>query len=113
MTQNEEKEPRFETLEPWEDIIICEDAPEERTQEGIYLPSSDGGDTPIDPNKRPEKGIVMAVGKLSDAKKKLPVDIRPGDMIFYERYTANKIPDQGKMRNFIRLKFIVGVKKKV
>lgn len=108
--QPEEIVPQYGPLLPWEDLIICKEVSDEKTAHGVYLPSADQLDNP---DKQPEKGIVVSVGKLSDLKKKLPVAIEPGDMIFYERYTANKIPDGTEIRNFIRLKFVVGVKKLV
>jgi len=33
-------------------------------------------------------------------------------MIFYERYTSNFISDRNTNYNFIRFKFILGIKKK-
>jgi co-chaperonin GroES (HSP10) len=96
---------------PWEDVVICTDPPEERTEEGVILPGSEA--SAADPSKKPEKGIVYAIGKTSDPKKKLPLNLEIGDQIFYERYTANVISDANKKYNFIRFKNIMGVKKKV
>ena len=98
----------FGKLEPWEDVVICTDPPEETTEEGIYIGKDEGKDI----TKKPEKGIVYAVGKSSDPDKKLPFDLQAGDMIFFERYTANFISDRNVNYNFVRFKFIMGVKKK-
>lgn len=104
--------PKFDSkIIPWEDVVICTDPPEEVTEHGVILPGPDG--SRVDPSKRPEKAIVYAVGKLSDPKKKLPFSLEVGDLIFYERYTANVISDANKNYNFIHFKNIMGVKKKV
>lgn len=99
-----------EKILPWEDIIICTPAPEETTREGIYLPDNETAAS--DPSKKPEKGVVYAIGKLSE-KKKLPVDIEVGDMILYERYTANFIPVGNTTYNFIRIKNVMAVRKQI
>lgn len=102
--------PKFGPILPWTDVVLCKEAPEETTEEGIYIGKDDGG---RDANKKPEKGIVVAVGPSSDPDKKPPYDIEPGDLIFFERYTANFIPDKNVEYNFIRFKFIMGAKKQV
>jgi chaperonin GroES len=90
---------------PWEDVIICTEAPEETTEQGVYLTANDD-------KKKPEKGIVVAVGPSSEKGKKLPIALQPGDLIFYERYTSNEIPWQGRKYNFIRFKSLMGAVRK-
>lgn len=105
MAEDAKKTSKFGKIIPWEDIIICTEPPEDTTDEGILLSNN------TDDSKKPEKGIVWAIGPLSDPKKKLPFDIKVGDLLFYERYTANRVPDNGVEYNFVRLKFVMGVKK--
>lgn len=97
---------KFGIITPWEDIIICTEPPEDVTEQGVYVGT---GDT-TDPSKKPEKGIVFAIGPIS-GKDKLPIDVKVGDLIFYERYTANRINDGGNEYNFVRFKYIMGIKK--
>lgn len=108
---NETISSEFGNIQPWEDVILCGKPPEEKTKQGVILPGSE--EAQHDPTKRPEKGIVVAVGPRSEEGKKYPIAIQPGDMIFYERYSGNPISDQGIQLNFIRLRFVVGVKKKI
>ncbi len=63
-----------------------------------------------DKNKKPDKGIVVAIGKSGDQKM---TGIEVGDLVFYERYTKNETTDEGKIYNFVRAKHIMGYKKKV
>lgn len=99
---------KFDKLLPWEDVVICTEAPEDVTDQGVIIGTGDG----TDERKKPEKGIVFAIGPVSEKGKKLAIDLKVGDLIFYERYTANKISDGGKEYNFIRTKFIMGAKHK-
>lgn len=94
----------FGPLTPWEDVLICTEPPEDVTEQGVYVGTGGG-----DEKKKPEKGIVFAIGPVS-GKDKLPIDVKVGDLIFYERYTANKISDAGTEYNFVRFKYIMGVK---
>ncbi len=91
---------------PWEDIIICVEPPEDVSEGGVVLADTEDGD-----KKKPEKGIVVAIGPLGDKTKKLPIALEVGDLIFYERYTSNRIPDKGILYNFVRTKFVMGAKK--
>jgi co-chaperonin GroES (HSP10) len=90
---------------PWSDIIIVTEPPEDVTENGVLIGNAPSAEEKA---RTPEKGVVVAIGKNSDTKHKFPIALKPGDLIFYERYTANKIPYQGKEYNFIRTKFIMG-----
>lgn len=97
---------KFGNILPWEDVVVCTEAPEDVTDQGVYMAPSG------DEKKKPEKGIIVAIGASSEEGKKLPINLVPGDLIFYERYTANIISDGGKDYNFVRFKYIMGAKKK-
>lgn len=95
---------------PWLDVIIVTDPPEDVTEQGVVLLT----ESEEDKKKKPEKGIVVAKGIISEehkAMRKLVDEVEIGDMIFYERYTANKIPDAGREYNFVRVRYIMGFKK--
>lgn len=93
-------------ITPWSDVVICVAPPEDTTEQGVII-----GNAPSEEEKSrtPEKGIVIAVGKNTEEKTKPSISLKPGYIIFYERYTANKISHGGKEYNFIRTKFIMGV----
>jgi len=88
---------------PWTDCIITIDPPEESTEQGIVLSQE------LDSKQKPDKGIVVAIGKSGESKM---VGIEVGDTVFYERYTKNETTDEGKIYNFVRAKHIMGYKKK-
>lgn len=97
-------------ISPWEDVLIVVDPPEDVTDQGVVL----SADTEEDKKRKPEKGIVVAIGPASAESKtikKLLDNIKLGDLVFYERYTSNKIPDAGSEFNFVRFKYIMGYKK--
>ncbi len=90
---------------PWRGVIICEEVEEETTDSGLVLNPSNAND----PTKKPDKGIVVAVGEPEDPKKPMPYNLKPGDLVFYERYTKNVITHGTKTYNFIYEKHIMGV----
>ncbi len=98
-----------QVIKPWSNVILISNPPEETTEQGVIL---SGGQDDADPNKRPDKGIVVAVGKPREVKDKLPFPVEPGDMIFFQRYTKNPVTHQGKQYNFVEFRTIMGVVKK-
>jgi chaperonin GroES len=65
---------------------------EEKTASGIVLPDT--------AQEKPEKGEVLAVGdgKLDEAGKRIPLDVKKGDKVFYSKYGGSEIkdPDTGE-----------------
>lgn len=107
MADQDDKKPiKFGKLIPWKDVVICTEPPEETTEHGVILDPKSAQDAA----KQPQKGLVFAVGPSSDTKKK--VNLQPGDLLFFERYTSNPIEEKGVVYNFVRFKFIMGAKKK-
>lgn len=106
MDAKEDKKPlKFGKLAAWEDVVICVEPPEEFTEHGVAI----SPDAKLDASKQPQKGIVYAVGLSSDPKK--VIDLKPGDLLFFERYTANVVNEQGVDYNFVRFRNIMGAKK--
>ena len=62
-----------------------------KTKTGIYLPDT------VD-KERPEQGKIVAVGpgKLSDEGKRLPMNVKKGDMVLFTKYGPNEIKVDGK-----------------
>lgn len=62
-----------------------------KTKSGIYLPET------VD-KERPEQGKVVAVGpgKLSDEGKRIPLNVKKGDLVLFTKYGPNEIKVDGK-----------------
>ena len=63
---------------------------EEKTKAGIYLPDT--------VKEKPQEGEVVAVGpgRLSEDGKRVPMDVKEGDIVIYAKYggTEIKIEDE-------------------
>lgn len=62
-----------------------------KTKSGIYLPET------VD-KERPEQGKVIAVGpgKLSDEGKRIPMNVKKGDVVLFTKYGPSEIKVDGK-----------------
>ena len=78
-------------------IIICTEA-SHKTESGIEQ---------FNGSKKPETGIVYAVGSEKELGD-LPIDLKPGDEIVFRKYTDNNIMVRGVSYNFIRFEDLVG-----
>ena len=81
------------------DTVVCQNPPDSKTKSGIVVPSGN--------EKRPESGIVIAIGEAG--KDGTPIKMKVGDKIVFRRYSDNRIYIEGKEYNFIHFKDIVGV----
>ena len=73
-------------LQPLADRIVVKPIErEEGTKGGIVLPDT--------VKERPQEGEVVAVGpgKLSDDGKRIPLDIKVGDIVVYAKYGGTEI----------------------
>ncbi len=65
---------------------------DEKTASGIVLPDT--------AKEKPQKGTVVAVGegKLDDAGKRIPLEVKKGDEVLYSKYGGTEIkdPDNGE-----------------
>lgn len=81
-------------IKPTGDRVVIEpikDGKEGKTKAGIYLPET------VD-KERPEQGRVVAVGpgKFSDAGKRIPVNVKKGNVVLFTKYGPNEIKVDGK-----------------
>lgn len=81
------------------DTVICTNPPEQKTKSGLTLAKEE---------KKPELGIVYAVGKVGK-ESEMPLEMKIGDIIVFRRYADNRIFIEGKEYNFINFKDVVGV----
>ena len=78
-------------LRPLRDrVVIKPSEQEEKTAGGIVLPDS--------AKKKPQEGEVLAVGpgKVSEDGKHLPMSIKVGDTVIYEKYGGTEITVDGE-----------------
>ena len=75
-------------LQPLGDRVIVKPMPkEEVTKGGIVLPDT--------VKEKPQEGKVLAVGpgKLTDDGKRIPMDVKVGDIVIYAKYGGSDIKE--------------------
>ena len=72
-------------------VVIEQDESIDRTQGGIILPDN--------AKEKPTMGKVLAVGpgKLSDKGNIIPMTVKTGDKVYYERYGGSEV-EVGKQK---------------
>jgi len=80
-----------ESLKPLADRVVVKPIERERVSKGgIVLPDT--------AKEKPQEGEVIAVGegRMSDEGKRLPMDVKVGDIVIYAKYggTEIKIDDE-------------------
>ncbi len=73
-------------LQPLGDRVLVKPiAKEEKTKSGIYLPDT--------AKEKPQEGEVIAVGpgKVDDNGKRIPMDLKVGDLVIYAKYGGTEI----------------------
>ena len=78
-------------LQPLGDRVVIQPMPrEEVTRGGILLPDT--------AKEKPMDGKVLAVGpgSLDDAGKRLPMDVKVGDIVIYAKYAGTEIKEDGE-----------------
>ena len=77
-------------ITPLSDHVLIEPLREEKKKGGIILPET------VD-KERQERGKVVAVGlgKLKDGKR-IPLEIKKGDVVLFTKYGPNEIKIDGK-----------------
>lgn len=63
---------------------------EEKTESGIVLPDK--------AKERPQEGKVIAVGsgKVLDDGRKLPVDVKEGDLVIFSKFAGSEVKVDGE-----------------
>lgn len=91
-------------LQPLHDRIIVEAAAKEQTSAGgIILPDT--------AQEKPQRGTVLAVGpgRRLDSGQLAPVDVKPGDVVLYGKYSGTEVTVDGKDYVIIRAEDVLGV----
>ncbi|MCI6547511.1 MAG: co-chaperone GroES [Coriobacteriaceae bacterium] len=79
------------TLKPLGDRVLVKPAPkEEKTSSGLYISSG--------AQEKPQRGNVIAVGegKRDQDGKRIPVDVKAGDEVFYGKFGGNEVKVDGE-----------------
>jgi chaperonin GroES len=79
-------------LKPLGDRVILEPLSEEKKSKGgIILPET------VD-KERPEKGKVIAIGpgKIDESGKRIPMNVKKGDIVLFTKYGPNEVKIDGK-----------------
>lgn len=78
-------------IQPLSDHILVEPLREEKKKGGIILPET------VE-KERSEKGKVVAVGpgKRDKDGKRVPIDIKKGDVVLFTKYSPNEVKVDGK-----------------
>jgi chaperonin GroES len=91
-------------IRPLDDRIVIRalDA-EEKTAGGILLPDT--------AKEKPQKATVLAVGtgRLTDEGKRIPLDVKPGDVVLYGKYAGTEVKWQGQDLRILRESEVLAV----
>ena len=92
-------------VKPLEKYVLIETISKEKTDSGLYMPEAS--------KDKPDKGKVLAVGRLSRewAEKGNNYEIKVGDIVYYHRWSAHDLPDH-KGQVLIKYEDIQGIEEK-
>jgi chaperonin GroES len=91
-------------LRPLHDRILVQRVEEEtKTKGGIIIPDS--------AKEKPAEGKVIAVGngKLDDAGKRIPLDVKVGNKILFGKYSGSEVKIDGDEYLIMREDDVLGV----
>jgi chaperonin GroES len=91
-------------IRPLQDrVLVRRIAEEEKTKGGIIIPDT--------AKEKPQEGKVVAAGKgkVSDAGKLTPLDVKVGDKILFGKYSGTEIKIDGEEHLIMREEDILGV----
>jgi chaperonin GroES len=91
-------------IQPLQDrILVKRIEEEERTKGGIIIPDT--------AKEKPQEGVVVAVGrgKVLEDGKILPLDVKAGNRILFQKYAGTEVKIEGVEHLIIREEDILGV----
>lgn len=91
-------------LTPLGDRVLVKPMPqEEKTKGGIILPDS--------AKEKPQKGEVIAVGKgkITEDGKLIEMEVKPGDIVIYGKYSGTEIKYEGDEYLFMKQSDILAI----
>lgn len=78
-------------IEPLGDRVVVKPLEEEqKTKGGIILPDT--------AKEKPQRGVIEAAGpgKLGDKGNRIPMEVKKGDKVLYQKYTGTEIKEGDK-----------------
>ena len=94
------------TLSPLGDRVVVKSlAAENKTIGGIVLPDT--------AQEKPQLGEVVSIGpgRTTDEGKRLPLDVKPGDVVVYAKYGGTEIKIEGQEYIILQERDILAIKK--
>ena len=91
-------------LRPLQDRILVKRVPEEeKTKGGIIIPDT--------AKEKPAEGKVVAVGqgKLDEAGKRIPLEIKKGNRILFGKYSGTEVKIEGEEHLIMREDDVLGI----
>ncbi|HEY8746666.1 MAG TPA: co-chaperone GroES [Tepidisphaeraceae bacterium] len=91
-------------LKPLADrVIVRQSEAEQKTASGILLPDT--------AKEKPTKGKVVSAGpgKLDDKGKPMELGVRPGDTVYYGKYSGTDVEVSGEKFVILRESDILGI----
>jgi chaperonin GroES len=91
-------------LKPLADrVVVKANEAEEKTKSGIYLPDA--------AKEKPTLGKVVAVGpgKFDDKGKRMELNVRAGDTVYYGKYSGTEVEVNGEKFVILRESDLLGV----
>ena len=91
-------------VKPLQDrVLVKRLEKEERTAGGIIIPDT--------AKEKPQEGKVIACGsgKITEEGKVLPLDVKPGDVILFQKYGGTEVKIDGEEYLLMREDDILGV----
>lgn len=98
-------EKKSHTLRPLEDRLVVEAMNEmETTVSGIIIPETVS-------KEKPQKGKVIAVGngKMDESGKRIPMDIKVGDVVLFTKYGPTEVKVNGQTLLILSQSDVLGV----
>ena len=91
-------------LKPLSDHVVIEPVVEEKKKSGIILPET------VE-KERSEKGRIIAVGpgKLDKDGKRVPLEVKKGDIVLFTKYSPNEVKIEGKEYLIIKEEDILAI----
>jgi len=93
-------------IRPLHDRILIERIEEEVKKGGIIIPDT--------AKEKPQQGKVIAVGpgRIDESGKRIPLDVKKGDIILFGKYSGNEIRIGDEEYLIIREEDVLGVVEK-
>ena len=92
------------TLHPLHDRVLVRRIEDEPARRGaIIIPDS--------AKEKPQEGKVVAVGKgrVSDAGKKTPLDVKAGDRVLFGKYSGSEVKVNGEELLIMKEEDVLGI----